>query len=160
MMFRLLELIFDRRLDYYIDDAKREEIKSVLVSLLSELTEREEAILKYRFSLDTNDFHDLRDTAARYRVKEEDIENEINNAVIKLRHHNCINKLADLVLVKQNYKITINNPNGGEDVFWKGHVLFDEAHNKFYEAVIGQEHGERFRSVHMYRDDELLFSET
>ena len=68
-MFRLIELIFDRPIDYYVDDIKEEQIREVLFSLLDELSEREKALLTYHFSLDKSNYHFIDETALRFGDK-------------------------------------------------------------------------------------------
>ena len=154
----LLEKLLERIIDSEYVQENISEIKPVMDSLLKELGEKDEAILRYRYLDD--EYHSDRDTAYRFGVSEDVIVKMLQEAIEELKGSSRLKELGDLVLVKQNYKVTINNPNGGEDLYWSGFSLFEEVYKKFQEAINMQPTGLLFKSVHVYRDDKLLFSET
>ena len=65
-------------------------------------------------------------------------------------------------MIHVSKKVTIKNPNDGGDLFWEGKCIYD-ASAKFYESIqfqLGIDGSTPFKSMHLYRDNKLLFKES
>ena len=78
-----------------VDETTRELLRENLDSVLKELTDREERVLRLRYGLDDNIFHTLEEVGEEFDVTRERIRQIEAKAIKKIRHPSRIKRLED-----------------------------------------------------------------
>ena len=89
------DFIADPNVASPVDETTRELLRENLDSVLKELTDREERVLRLRYGLDDNIFHTLEEVGDEFDVTRERIRQIEAKAIKKIRHPSRIKRLED-----------------------------------------------------------------
>ena len=89
------DFIADPNVASPVDETTRELLRENLDSVLKELTDREERVLRLRYGLDDNIFHTLEEVGEEFDVTRERIRQIEAKAIKKIRHPSRIKRLED-----------------------------------------------------------------